>query len=52
MTALIDPILVEYDCSETDAERRDRIKKGEAARTYSFMVVTVSDDKPIKTEKI
>ena len=33
------PILVKYDCAETDDERKARVKRGEPAETYSFMVV-------------
>ena len=43
MTAPLPPIMVCYPVTETDAERRDRIKKGEAARMYCFMVCSVDD---------
>ena len=32
------PILVTYDCAESDDERKARIKSGRPAPTYSFMV--------------
>jgi|GEM_PF-6424627 len=32
------PILVTYDITETDDERKARVKRGEPAATYSFMV--------------
>lgn len=56
MTAPLPPILVTYPITETDAERRDRIKRGEAARTYSFVVSTYQETdtckpKPDSTER-
>ena len=32
------PILITYDCTESDDERKLRIKSGRPAPTYSFMV--------------
>jgi len=32
------PILVTYDIAETPDERKARVKRGEPAATYSFMV--------------
>lgn len=52
MTAPLPPILVgPYPMPETDAERRDRIKRGEAARTYSFMVVTIKEDEDERNQQ-
>lgn len=50
MTAPLPPILVTYDMPETDAERRDRIKRGDAARTYSFMVCSITSGRSDSAE--
>ena len=36
------PILVTYDVTETEAERKARVKSGKPAPTYSFMVTNIS----------
>lgn len=39
------PVLVTYDCTETDAERKKREKLGLPTPVYGFMCRRVEDEK-------